>query len=124
MRFILAISPGARWRISRACARSAAHRVTANCLRDEFLNETLFTSLMQARLALEDRRRDYNHVRPHSNRGAAKMVRRDLGVHHAPRFRFGNQSLEQKIGQGLDQSLRVLLHGYLRKLTLQLESCA
>jgi putative transposase len=28
--------------------------------RDEFLNETLFTSLMQARLALEDWRRDYN----------------------------------------------------------------
>ena len=29
-------------------------------LRDEFLNQTLFTSLMQARLALEDWRRDYN----------------------------------------------------------------
>jgi putative transposase len=27
-------------------------------LRDEFLNETLFTSLMRARLALEDWRRD------------------------------------------------------------------
>jgi putative transposase len=38
-------------------------------LRDEFLNETLFTSLMQARLALEDWRRDYNHVRPHSRIG-------------------------------------------------------
>jgi putative transposase len=35
-------------------------------LRDEFLNETLFTSLMQARLALEEWRRDYNNVRPHS----------------------------------------------------------
>jgi putative transposase len=35
-------------------------------LRDEFLNETLFTSLMQVRLALEDWRRDYNTVRPHS----------------------------------------------------------
>ena len=35
-------------------------------LRDEFLNETLFTSLMQARLALEEWRRDYNAVRPHS----------------------------------------------------------
>jgi putative transposase len=35
-------------------------------LRDEFLNETLFTSLMQARLALKDWRRDYNTVRPHS----------------------------------------------------------
>ena len=38
-------------------------------LRDEFLNETLFTSLMQARLALEDWRRDYNNVRPHSRIG-------------------------------------------------------
>jgi putative transposase len=38
-------------------------------LRDEFLNETLFTSLMQARLALEEWRRDYNFVRPHSRIG-------------------------------------------------------
>jgi putative transposase len=38
-------------------------------LRDEFLNETLFTSLMLARLALEDWRRDSNHVRPHSRIG-------------------------------------------------------
>jgi putative transposase len=35
-------------------------------LRDEFLNETLFTSLAQARIALEEWRRDYNTVRPHS----------------------------------------------------------
>lgn len=38
-------------------------------LRDEFLNETLFTSLAQARFALEDWRRDYNAVRPHSGIG-------------------------------------------------------
>jgi len=38
-------------------------------LRDEFLNETLFTSLAQARAALEDWRRDYNTVRPHSRIG-------------------------------------------------------
>jgi putative transposase len=38
-------------------------------LRDEFLNETLFTSLAQARVALEDWRRDYNTVRPHSSIG-------------------------------------------------------
>ena len=36
-------------------------------LRDEFLNETLFTSLMQARQALEEWRCDYNLVRPHSS---------------------------------------------------------
>lgn len=38
-------------------------------LRDEFLNETLFTSLPQARVALEEWRRDYNEVRPHSRIG-------------------------------------------------------
>jgi putative transposase len=38
-------------------------------LRDEFLNETLFSSLSQARLALEEWRRDYNTVRPHSRIG-------------------------------------------------------
>ena len=38
-------------------------------LRDEFLNETLFTSLMQVRVALEEWRRDYNDVRPHSRIG-------------------------------------------------------
>jgi putative transposase len=34
-------------------------------LRDEFLNETLFTSLPLARAALEEWRRDYNARRPH-----------------------------------------------------------
>jgi transposase InsO family protein len=38
-------------------------------LRDEFLNETTFTSLAQARVLLEDWRRDYNGVRPHSGIG-------------------------------------------------------
>jgi putative transposase len=38
-------------------------------LRDEFLNETLFTSLSQARAELETWRRDYNTERPHSSLG-------------------------------------------------------
>jgi putative transposase len=38
-------------------------------LRDEFLNETLFRSLAHARFALEEWRRDYNTVRPHSGIG-------------------------------------------------------
>lgn len=38
-------------------------------LRDEFLNETLFTSLRQARIELEAWRRDYNTERPHSSLG-------------------------------------------------------
>lgn len=38
-------------------------------LRDEMLNETLFTSLAQARVELEHWRRDYNTERPHSALG-------------------------------------------------------
>lgn len=38
-------------------------------LRDECLNETLFTSLRHARAVLEAWRRDYNEVRPHSALG-------------------------------------------------------
>jgi putative transposase len=38
-------------------------------LRDEFLNETMFASLAQARFALEEWRCDYNTVRPHSRIG-------------------------------------------------------
>jgi hypothetical protein len=45
-----------------------------------------------------------------------------LGFIHASQFRFGNQSLQQKIGQSLDQPLRVLLHGRLRNLTFQFEN--
>jgi putative transposase len=38
-------------------------------LRDEFLNDTLFTSLFQARAALRQWREDYNTVRVHSRIG-------------------------------------------------------
>ena len=38
-------------------------------LRDEFLNETIFTSLAHARQELEAWRHDYNHFRPHSSLG-------------------------------------------------------
>lgn len=38
-------------------------------LRDELLNETLFTSLTQARVALGCWRADYNEARPHSQLG-------------------------------------------------------
>src|SRR5690348_9337132 len=38
-------------------------------LRDECLNETLFTSLSQARAVLATWQRDYNYVRPHSGLG-------------------------------------------------------
>ena len=38
-------------------------------LRDEPLNETLFTTLTQARVALRCWRADYNDARPHSQLG-------------------------------------------------------
>ena len=38
-------------------------------LRDELLNETLFTTLAQARIVLAQWRNDYNTVRPHSKLG-------------------------------------------------------
>jgi putative transposase len=49
-------------------------------LRDECLNETLFTSLTHARAGLARWQADYNHVRPHSaHRGAtpAEIGRRN-----------------------------------------------
>ena len=38
-------------------------------LRDECLNEHLFSTLAEARLVIEDWRRDYNTLRPHSSLG-------------------------------------------------------
>jgi len=60
-------------------------------LRDEMLNETLFTSLGQARVALRCWQADYNDVRPHSQLGwktpsefaATCNPRRDLALRYA-----------------------------------------
>jgi len=60
-------------------------------LRDELLNETLFTSLLQARVALRCWRADYNDARPHSQLGwrtPAEFAfsfdpRRDLALRYA-----------------------------------------
>src|SRR5260370_30291386 len=62
-------------------------------LRDELLNETLFMSLAQARVALRCWRGDYNDARPHSQLGcktASEFAftcppRRDLALRHAKR---------------------------------------
>jgi len=43
-------------------------------LRDECLNEYLFTSLAEARVIIEAWRQDYNHLRPHSSLGALTPV--------------------------------------------------
>lgn len=51
-------------------------------LRDELLNETLFTSLAHARVALEVWRRDYNTERPHSSLG--NLTPLDYAARNAP----------------------------------------
>ncbi|MFC1955565.1 transposase, partial [Chloroflexota bacterium] len=38
-------------------------------LRDELLNGEVFTTLAEARILIEQWRREYNHVRPHSSLG-------------------------------------------------------
>ncbi len=59
-------------------------------LRDELPNETLFTSLAQARVTLGCWRADYNDARPHSQLGwktlsefAFTCHRRDLALRYA-----------------------------------------
>ena len=43
-------------------------------LRDECLNEYVFTTLAEARAVIEAWRQDYNHLRPHSSLGALTPV--------------------------------------------------
>lgn len=51
-------------------------------LRDECLNETLFTSLAHARAALAEWRHDYNTIRPHSGIGnVPQATYTNAGVH-------------------------------------------
>ena len=38
-------------------------------LRDELLNREVFDTLLEARAVIEDWRKEYNHVRPHSSLG-------------------------------------------------------
>ena len=56
-------------------------------LRDECLNESLFTSLAQARYILAAWQQDYNTVRPHSKRGGRTPaeIAGNRGRGHAPR---------------------------------------
>lgn len=58
----LYIEPGSPW--ENAYSESFNSR-----LRDELLNEELFTSLTESQVLIEQHRVDYNHVRPHSSLG-------------------------------------------------------
>ena len=85
-------------------------------LRDELLNETLFTSLAQARVALAGWRDDYNDNRPHSRLGwqtpsafAQTFSRRDLALRKligsapapdAPTARSGKSNRQSELRTG------------------------
>jgi putative transposase len=86
-------------------------------LRDELLNETLFTSLAQARVALRCWRTDYNDARPHSQLGWKTPSefaftfhpRRDLALRYAkssapapvaPTVQPGNQNARSELRTG------------------------
>lgn len=49
-------------------------------LRDELLNETLFTTLAQPRGVLAECRQDYNTVGPHSRLGGLTPAKMTLGI--------------------------------------------
>ena len=76
-------------------------------LRDECLNETLFSSLRHARAVLEDWQRDYNHIRPHSALGGKSPVEARLETNaqavwgHAPILLANNNVTEQNFNRGL-----------------------
>ena len=53
-------------------------------LRDEFLNETIFTSLDHAREELEAWQHDYNHFRPHSSLGNKTPAKMGAGLTGKP----------------------------------------
>ena len=71
-------------------------------LRDECLNETLFTSLAHARFVLMAWRHDYNHVRPHSKLGGQTPaeIAGQWSWGHAPRT-IAIPSINHHEGAGL-----------------------
>ena len=68
-------------------------------LRDECLNETLFSSLEEARTVLAAWRNDYNRVRPHSS--LANSTPEEFRHHHLPLA--ARAAAGQNFTQGLSQ---------------------
>jgi transposase InsO family protein len=86
------IEPGSPW--SRGCGMESFH----NRLRDECLNQELFLSVAEAQVVIEEWRRFYNRIHPHSRlnfqspdeprrfchkRGASRTKPRNLTFHPA-----------------------------------------
>jgi putative transposase len=88
-------------------------------LRDELLNETLFSSLGHAREALSFWRNDYNTVRPHSSLGnltpAAYATISDPGMQRDGTLRYTGGSAPRPIAspsqRGSNEARILLIHG-------------
>jgi putative transposase len=86
-------------------------------LRDELLNETLFRSLPDARAKLQDWRRDYNEVRPHSSLGylAPSVYARALSGEDGRRAANPDHSARRPLArgdhQGSDQPRTLVIPG-------------
>ena len=75
-------------------------------LRDECLNETLFSSLRQARQVLMDWRYDYNYIRPHSalqGRSPMEAKNEKASLGHAPMMLAKRSQSEQNFNWRLYQ---------------------
>ena len=76
-------------------------------LRDECLNETLFTSLSPARQVLADWRHDYNHFRPHSSLGNRTPAEMGAGSVGKPGWGLTPNPVVITPTQGHQQGLRL-----------------
>ncbi len=77
----LYIEPGAPW-------QNGVGESFNGKLRDECLNLELFTSLREARVVIEDYRREYNHRRPHSSLGYRTPAAFAAACRQAPPLRL------------------------------------
>jgi putative transposase len=86
-------------------------------LRDELLNETLFSSMADARAKLEAWRRDFNEVRPHSSLGYltpaeyARVLAGETGRRAANPDPFARRPLASGDHQGSDQPRTLVMAG-------------
>ena len=55
-------------------------------LRDELLNGEIFTTLLEAKVLIENWRREYNHIRPHSSLGYRPPAPQTIGTRSFTRF--------------------------------------
>jgi putative transposase len=85
--------------------------------KTELLNETLFSSLADARAKLEAWRRDFNEVRPHSSLGYltpaeyARVLSGESGRRAANPDPFARRPLASGDHQGSDQPRTLVMAG-------------